>query len=71
MTAIAIYTLMLEWSAGKQSATDYAVLCGGGRLVATLVLIAIPGAIGWGWFYGLCGIVLLALVSTLQRNASA
>jgi hypothetical protein len=50
VTAAAVYTLMLEWSAGKQSATDYAVLCGGSRLVATLVLIAIPGTIGWiGW----------------------
>lgn len=51
--------LILEWAAGPQAATDYALLYGLGRLLGTASLMALPGLaqqIGWPVFQG--GIVL-------------
>ena len=63
----------LGWARGAQPATDYAVLYGVSRLVATLVAIAIArvaALIGWPLFYAgaACGLVVMSLV---VRNAFA
>lgn len=67
--SVKVYTLMLEWSVGHQAATDYAVLCGGSRLVATGALMIIPTAVassGWPSFYVVCAVLLLGLLGLLQ-----
>ncbi|WP_162199139.1 hypothetical protein, partial [Robbsia andropogonis] len=60
--SVLIYRALLRWADGEQSATDYAVLCGGSRLVATGAIMLLPPIIsqfGWGDFYGAATLVLL------------
>lgn len=50
---VVLGSLILQWAEGAQPATDYALLYGLGRLVATVSLMALPGliqAIGWPAF---------------------
>jgi MFS family permease len=64
--AVFIYALVLRWAEGGQAATDYAVLCGGSRLMATLALMAIPSwlpAIGWTRFYAAACVLLVLLAA--------
>lgn len=68
--SVIIYALILKWAATDQSATDYAVLCGASRLLATLFLMGVPSVlpyISWGVFYGVC-IVLLAGICFSMRS---
>lgn len=47
---VVLGSLILQWAEGAQPATDYALLYGLGRLVATVSLMALPGAIqAMGW----------------------
>lgn len=57
----------LGWAQGNQPATDYAVLYGVSRLVATLVAIGVArlaAVIGWPLFYvaAACGLVAMSLI---------
>lgn len=64
--AVFVYALVLRWAEGGQAATDYAVLCGGSRLMATLALMAIPPflpAIGWTGFYAAACVALVLLAA--------
>lgn len=50
---VVLGSLILQWAEGEQPATDYALLYGLGRLVATVSLMALPGliqTIGWPAF---------------------
>lgn len=50
---VVLGSLILQWAEGTQPATDYALLYGLGRLVATISLMALPGliqAVGWAAF---------------------
>ncbi|MEZ2127706.1 MULTISPECIES: MFS transporter [unclassified Sinorhizobium] len=50
---VVLGSLILQWAEGTQPATDYALLYGLGRLVATISLMALPGliqAVGWPAF---------------------
>lgn len=47
---VVLGSLILKWAEGDQPATDYALLYGLGRLIATVSLMALPGAIqSMGW----------------------
>jgi MFS family permease len=55
--------LILEWAAGQQAATDYALLYGVGRLIGTAALMILPGliqVIGWSAFLGAVAIAFAA-----------
>lgn len=50
---VVLGSLILQWAEGAQPATDYALLYGLGRLIATISLMALPGviqAVGWPSF---------------------
>ena len=69
--SVMIYTLILRWAEGTQAATDYALLCGGSRLIATLVLMGIPSilpTIGWRGFYIASSIALVVLGAFAYRH---
>jgi len=69
--SVMIYTLILRWAEGNQAATDYALLCGGSRLIATLVLMGIPSllpTIGWNGFYLASSIALVVLGAFAYRH---
>lgn len=60
----------LGWAQGRQPATDYAVLYGASRLVATLLLIALAQVvvhIGWPAFYIGAGLALVLATFLLRR----
>ena len=60
----------LGWAQGTQPATDYAVLYGASRLVATVLLIAlanIVARIGWPTFYVCASLALVASTLLLRR----
>ncbi|MGE0801973.1 MAG: MFS transporter [Lautropia sp.] len=55
--------LILEWGAGEQAATDYALLYGLGRFIGTAALMILPGliqTIGWSAFQGAAAIAFAA-----------
>lgn len=59
----------LGWARGDQPATDYAVLYGVSRLVATVLLIALANLvaqIGWSVFYVGAGLVLVIAILLLR-----
>jgi MFS family permease len=61
----------LGWAQGTQPATDYAVLFGASRLVATVLLIGLANVvarIGWPAFY-VCASLALVGVTLLLRRA--
>lgn len=61
----------LGWAKGTQPATDYAVLYGASRLVATVALIIIANVvqrIGWPAFYSIAGLALI-ISTMLLRDA--
>lgn len=61
----------LGWANGTQPATDYAVLYGSSRLVATVILISIANIvqrIGWTAFYLVAGLTLI-ITAMLLKNA--
>lgn len=69
--SVIIYALILKWSASSQSATDYAVLCGASRLIATLFLMGVPSVlpyISWGVFYGISVIMLAAMCLSMRQQ---
>ncbi|MGG5288674.1 MFS transporter [Pseudomonas shirazensis] len=69
--SVVIYTLILKWASRDQAATDYAVLCGSSRLLATLVLMGVPtvmAQIGWKTFYLVCIAGLVAIAWPLRRE---
>lgn len=68
--SVIIYALILKWAATDQSATDYAVLCGGSRLLVTLILMAVPtllNHVSWGAFY-LCCMAILIIFSLILKS---
>lgn len=67
---LVIGSVILNWAKSGQSATDYALLYGLGRLCATLLLLVLPSAIaniGWQNYYMLM-IGLLLIASTLLHR---
>jgi len=69
--SVIIYALILKWAATDQSATDYAVLCGGSRLLVTLILMAVPTLlthVSWGVFYTCCMFVLVIFSLILKDD---
>jgi len=50
---VVLGSLILEWAAGQQAATDYSLLYGVGRFIGTALLMSLPGVIqaaGWSAF---------------------
>lgn len=50
---VVLGSLILEWAAGQQAATDYALLYGVGRFIGTALLMSLPAVIqaaGWSAF---------------------
>ncbi|WP_410951422.1 hypothetical protein [Pseudomonas sp. S1(2024)] len=71
--SVIIYALILKWSSRDQSATDYSVLCGTSRLLATVTLMVVPQVIpylNWAAFYALA-IATLCIVALLIRREVA
>lgn len=69
--SVVIYSLILKWASRDQAATDYAVLCGSSRLLATLVLMGVPAVmshVGWKTFYLVCIVGLAAIAWPLRRE---
>ncbi|UBN52396.1 MFS transporter [Pantoea agglomerans] len=69
--SVIIYALILKWAATDQSATDYAVLCGASRLLATLFLMGVPTVlpyISWGVFYGVSVVLLAGICFSMRRQ---
>ncbi len=68
---VIIGSTILDWAKSGQSATDYALLYGLGRLCATLLLIGLPiliTIIGWPLYYTLMsGLFMLAMYVCLQK----
>jgi len=61
---VVLGSLMLEWAAGQQAATDYALLYGMGRFIGTAALMILPGVIqsvGWPFFLA---VVILAFAAS-------
>lgn len=62
---VVIGSVILDWAKSGQSATDYALLYGLGRLCATLLLIGLPAVIaviGWQTYYAvMAGLLFLAM----------
>lgn len=71
--SVIIYALILRWAATEQSATDYAVLCGSSRLMATLFLMAIPSVLpylSWGAFYAISMVMLIIMCFSMRYQVS-
>ncbi|WP_410951420.1 MFS transporter [Pseudomonas sp. S1(2024)] len=71
--SVIIYALILKWSSQEQSATDYAVLCGISRLLATVTLMAVPQALpylNWAGFYAITIGTLLVVTFLIRREVA-